>query len=187
MYLKKLIQSGKTVFSLEDLGKIWEVKDKDYLRLVASRLFDRGEIVRISQGIYALKKSYNFYELANKLRRPSYVSLETVLQDEGVIFQDYSKTVFSVSNNTLVKKADGYNFEYYKIKDEILFNSLGVEMSEQFSKATPERAICDKLYLSPRYYFDNLKNINKKKLIDISKIYANKRLEREVSALIKNI
>jgi predicted transcriptional regulator of viral defense system len=186
MYLRKLAQSGKTIFSLEDLGKIWEIEDEDYLKLVASRLFNRGEIIRVSRGIYALKESCNLYELANKLRKPSYVSLETILQEEGIIFQDYGKTIFSISNNTLTKKANGYDFEYYKIKDEALFNSLGVEMSEKASKAIPERAICDKLYLSSRYYFDNLRNINKEKLLEISKIYGNKRLEREVSALVKN-
>jgi hypothetical protein len=51
--------------------------------------------------------------------------------------------------------------------------------------ATPERAICDRLYLSPNYYFDNLENIDKEKLLEISQIY-NKRVILEIKKLLKN-
>lgn len=187
MYLKKLIESEKTVFSLMDLGKIWKIEDKNYLKLVASRLSKRGEIIRIKKGLYALRDSYSRYELANRLKKPSYISLETVLQKEGIIFQDYSKTITSISNNTLSKEVDGYNFEYFKIKDEVFSNSLGVKMTNQISIASLERAVCDRAYLSPGFYFDNLRGMNKKELIRISKIYSNKRVEKEIFSLAKDI
>ena len=52
--------------------------------------------------------------------------------------------------------------------------------------ASTERAICDRLYLSKNYYFDNLENIDFEKLEEISQIY-NKRVILYVKKLIKNV
>ena len=186
MYLKQLTASQKTVFSLEDLGKIWKIEDKDYLKVVASRLFQRGAILRIRRGLYALRDSYDLLELANKLRSPSYVSLETVLQKNNVIFQDYGSTVFSLSDNTMLKQIAEKSFQYCKAKESVLSNPLGVISVGQSVVATVERAVCDRIYLSPRYYFDNLRGLDLKKLSAISKIYGNTRVEKEVEALIQN-
>jgi predicted transcriptional regulator of viral defense system len=186
MYLQQLLASKKTVFSLEDLGKIWKIEDKDYLKVVASRLFQRGVILRICRGFYALRETYDLSELANKLRSPSYVSLETVLQKNNVIFQDYGSTVFSVSNNTMSKQVASKAFQYYKLKETALSNPIGIVSVGQAIVATAERAVCDRIYFSPRYYFDNLRGLDMKKLSAISKIYENTRIEKEVEELIRN-
>lgn len=186
MYLKQLTSSGKTVFSLEDLGKIWGIGERNYLKVVASRLFQRGAILRVRRGTYALRGTYDSFELANKVRTPSYVSLETVLRKENVVFQDYGSVIFSVSDNTLSKKIGGDTFQYFKIKDSVLSNPLGIIRVGQAVIATAERAVCDRLYLSPGYYFDNLRGLDAAKLTSISRIYGNRRLEREVEELIRN-
>jgi predicted transcriptional regulator of viral defense system len=186
MYLKQLIASNKTIFSLEDLGKIWRIENRDYLKLVASRLFKRGEIIRISRGIYAMNQEFNQYELANKLKPPSYVSLESVLQKEGVIFQDYSNTVFSVSNNSLSKKIGAKTFRYSKFSEKLLTNPLGITDLGQAKIATVERALCDRIYLSADYYFDNLRGINLEKLKAVAGIY-NLRVRKEVAEIINGI
>ncbi|KKP98054.1 MAG: hypothetical protein US25_C0012G0006 [Candidatus Moranbacteria bacterium GW2011_GWE1_36_7] len=186
MYLKQLIASNKTIFSLEDLGKIWCIENKDYLKLVASRLFARGEIFRISRGLYSISEKINKYELANKLKTPSYVSLETVLQKDGVIFQDYNNTVFSVSNNSFSRKIGSDTFCYLKLDDKLLMNPLGIADLGQARIATVERALCDRVYFSADYYFDNLRGINLEKLSVISKIY-NLRVQKEIAALISEV
>jgi hypothetical protein len=48
--------------------------------------------------------------------------------------------------------------------------------------ASAERAICDRLYLTSNYYFDNLENIDFEKLEEISQIY-NKRVVKQVKKL----
>ena len=184
MYLKQLVQSGKTVFSLDDLQKIWLIEARNYLRLVVGRLVKKGEIIRISRCLYALNKEFDLLELANKVKIPSYVSLETVLQKEGIVFQDYERTIFSISNNSLTKKINDLDFSYFKIKDEILFNPLGIKRSKQANLATVERALCDRIYLSPNYYFDNLRPVNQEEILKISQIY-NLRVQKEVKNLIK--
>lgn len=184
MYLKQLVKSNKTIFSLDDLQKIWLVENRAYLRLIVSRLCKKNEIARVSRSLYALNKEYDLFELANKIKVPSYVSLETVLQKEGVVFQDYERTIFSISNNSLTKKINDLDFSYSKIKEEILFNPLGIKRSKQANLATVERALCDRIYLSPNYYFDNLRPINQEELLKISQIY-NSRVQKEVKNLIK--
>ena len=53
-----------------------------------------------------------------------------------------------------------YPLQYRKIKNEILLNPLGIKNKNNVQIATPERAICDKLYLDGVEYFDNLRNID---------------------------
>jgi len=105
------------------------------------------------------------------------------LQREAVVFQDYSSSVYALSNNTVQYKIHGIKFSYYKIKDEILFNSLGIENKNNFQIASTERAIADRVYLTPNYYFDNLRKIDIKKLRIISQIY-NKRTRKEIEKII---
>lgn len=184
-YLKELLDSSQTVFTLRDLGKIWDIENPAYLKVVLSRLNKRREIERLQRGIYVISRNYDKFELANKLKAPSYVSLETILQKENIVFQKYGQIIFSVSNNTLVKIIDGMKFEYSKIAMEILSNPIGIEIQNGAFVASPERAVCDRIYLSPNYFFDNLRQVNLQKLEQISQIY-NKRVQKEVKKIIKN-
>lgn len=181
--LASLIALNKTVFSLSDLGKIWGIADSQYLRLAVFRLVSRGELFRICRGYYSLRKDYESLELAFKLLSPSYVSLETVLFRKGVIFQDYSMTISSAGINRWEKKIDGMLFSYFKIKNDVLLNPMGVEHKLSYAIAGLERAIGDMVYLHPNYYFDNLTSVDKKKLIKITDIYQNGRVYRELKKL----
>lgn len=183
MLLASLINLNKTVFSLSDLGKIWKIIDKKYLKLAVFRLVARGELIRVCRGYYSLREDYEPLELANKLFSPSYVSLETVLFRKGVIFQDYSETISSAGRNRWEKKINGKLFSYFKIKNEILLNPIGVEHKGSYVAAGLERAIGDMIYLHPNYYFDNLVEVDKKKLIKIADIYQNKRVYKELTKL----
>jgi predicted transcriptional regulator of viral defense system len=184
MYYKKLVQSGKTIFDMNDLAQIWRIKGRDHLKVIVSRLFKRGDIQRIQRGVYALGDEFNEWELANKLKTPSYISLVTVLRKHNIIFQEQGNIVTCVSNNTLSKKVGDTTFRYYKIKEEIMADHKGIISGKKATVAIPERAVCDQLYLFPGFYFDNLSNINFDKLKDISSIY-NKRVVQEVDKIIK--
>ena len=116
-------------------------------------------------------------------KRPSYISLESVLFKEGVIFQDYSRTVTCVSNNSLRKSIAGVDLVYSKIREEILTNPLGIVNEKGVVRATRERAIGDMIYLSPNFYFDNQDWWDKEMLLKIGRIYNNKRVEKELVKL----
>lgn len=187
MYIKEILRTEGTVFTTQELAVLFGLK-RQYLKVVLNRLVVRNDLVRIVRGLYAVKgKEVDFLELASKLKYPSYVSMETILAKNGIIFQDYSQTVFSVSNNSLKKNVWERKFEYRKIKDSILKNPLGIENKNRYMTASSERAICDCLYFCPGYYFDNLSKINLDKLWLVASIYGNKRLEKEVKKIINNL
>jgi cell division protein YceG involved in septum cleavage len=173
--LKKIIESGSTVFSAEDLAKILQIENRKYLALVIYRMAKRNEIRRIKKGLYVFQDRYDPLELANKLKRPSYVSFEYVLFKKGIIFQDFSNIITSASNNTLIFSLNRKTFKYFKLKDEILTNPIGIERENNAIVAVPERAICDTIYLRGNIYFDNLNSINEELFLKIAKNY-NKRV-----------
>ncbi len=182
-YYNKLLNSGKTVFTKKDLEKILDFRTKMALDKFLYREKKKWFLVNIYYWIYAFKK-YDIFELACKIRKKSYISLETILKKEWVIFQYYSD-IFLVSDDSLEKQVWENKFVFSKIKDSVLLNQLGLEHKKTYTIASVERAICDKIYLSKNYYFDDLSDIDFERLKEISKIYKNKRVILEVNKLIK--
>ena len=183
-YFDKILNSWKTVFTYDDISILLSIENKNTIKSFINRLVKSWIIKSGFKWIYTLHK-YDIYEFASKLKKDSYISFETVLKQNWIIFQDYSNTIFLSSNNSLSKQIDKMYFKYNKIKDSILYNPLWIINKWTYLIASPERAICDRLYLSSNYYFDNLENIDKQKLSDISQIY-NKRVILEVKKLLKN-
>ncbi|MDP3995955.1 MAG: hypothetical protein Q8P74_01775, partial [bacterium] len=79
------------------------------------------------------------------------------------------------------KKIDGNTIIFRKLKDSVLYNALGVKGEKNYSIATPERAFLDTIYLSPKFYFDNLRSINWEMCFEMAKIYENKQLIKRVA------
>jgi len=101
-------------------------------------------------------KAYDKRELASKIRKKSYIGLETVLQKEGIIFQNYEHMLTLVSDNSLEIKMGDNIYHYTKIKNSILSNPIGIVDTGKYMVATKERALCDRIYLTPSYYFDHI-------------------------------
>ncbi len=182
----KLLKSWKSVFRIDDLKLLLDTNNENTIRNYLSRAQKRGLLKNIYYGIWCLvDKKVNIFEFACKLRKKSYISFETVLKREAVIFQHYGENIFLASNNSIQKQALQKEFTFLKIKDSILLNPIWIIHKWNFTIASTERAICDRIYLSKNYYFDDLSNINFEKLKEISKIY-NKRVILEVKNLIKN-
>lgn len=172
----KLKKDDQTVFRFSDLSQIVEGYTGSKLRSALKYALIKGDIFRISEGIYSLSKDYSRLEFANKYRSPSYISLYSVLQKEGVIFQPYS-IIYIVSNRSQEIEIDGQKYIYRKIKDSILLNPFGVKNKNGIQIATIERAVCDKLYLDGDEYFDNLRNIDWNLMTEINtKVYSENKL-----------
>lgn len=183
--IEKIISSGKTVFTIWDLKKILHLESNYSIRNYLSKQWKKEILNNLYYWIWAFK-NYDLFELATKLKKNSYISFETVLKKEGIIFQDYWETIFLASDNSIEKNTQDNTFKYSKIKDSILYNPLGITHKWNYSIASKERAICDRLYLSSNYYFDSLEWIDFDKLEKISKIY-NKRVILEVNKIIKDV
>lgn len=183
--ISKLINSGKTIFTKNDIRKILDFSTNFALDKFLQRTSENWILINLYYWIYWFKK-YNIYEFACKLKKTSYISFETVLQREWIVFQDYSSTIFLASDDTFEKEVHWKIFKFNKLKSSILLNPLWIEYRENYMIASKERAVCDRIYLSKNYYFDNLESINLEKLEEISQIY-NKRVILEIKKLIKNV
>ncbi len=183
--MKKLVINGKgqTVFSLAEIARIVNRKIDANLMANVNYYVRKGDLLRLSKGLYALTSDYSREELGNKLRVPSYVSLYTVLQEKGVVFQVY-ESIFLVSNRSEEVRVDGQKFVYRKIKDEILSNPLGIEMKGAVAKASLERAILDKIYLDGEEHFDNLREVNWNKMKELNeKVYQRKNIAKYIEEM----
>jgi hypothetical protein len=58
----------------------------------------------LASGLYAFPR-FDHFEFATLLKKNSYISFETVLKKEAIIFQDYGNTLFLASDKTLTKSA----------------------------------------------------------------------------------
>jgi len=183
--LLKLTASGKTVFTTGDLMLFWGIENKNVLKTTIFRAVEKGYLNHLRRGLYSLKGvEVDILELACKLKKNSYVSFETVLLQEGVINQWYDTYFLASDRKTTIKNQFG-KFNYRKLSEKILNNRLGIINEGNYFIASAERAICDYFYKVGFQQLDNLDEINKDKLIQISQIYNNKRLKRDINRLIK--
>lgn len=174
--LFKTKKNAQTVFTTSDLSTLISNYSGEKLKSAIKNALQKKDLIRISKGIYSIKNDYSKQEFANKYKSPSYISLYTVLQESGVIFQPY-ESIYLISNRSQEVVVDSQKYIYRKIKDEILLNPFGIINVDNINRASPERAICDKIYLDGLEYFDNLTKINWGKIIEINKlVFSNNQL-----------
>ena len=176
----KIFRSKSTVFTFKDISLIFGETNMDLVKSRMNYYVKTKKLYQIRKGIYSIDKNYDKLELATKIFTPSYISLETILQKEGIIFQFY-KRIFIISYLTREIICDNQEYSYKKIKNNILTNTTGVERKENYFIASKERALLDTLYLYGDYYFDNLKPIDFNKCFKILEIYNNKSLEKRLN------
>jgi len=178
----KLLQTKRTIRTVNTIQKITGIDNLFVVRNFLFRCKKQWLLQNIYYGIRWLS-NYNNLELANVLKTPSYISLETVLSSAWIIFQDYGHQIFCIAERADEKAIWEYTFSYHRIKNDILYNPAGIIHKEAYSIASPERAICDRLYLTPNYYFDNFNSINRESLVSIAESYNNKRLLLDIQKL----
>lgn len=167
--LQKLIETPKNVFTTQDLAVLWDIQDKNTLWTTIKRYVADAKLYRIKKGVYSklpLNK-LNDYEVACALCGPlSYITLETVLSKAGATFQNIIPIVLAGQKSQTIKVGDKV-VRCKQLKPELLVNRAGIEDTETFSQATPERAMADLLYYKPKYYLDNPLAVDQKKVQEI--------------------
>lgn len=180
-YISSILRSQKTVFSFKDIALLWGNSDNAAMVRV-SYYVKNGHLYHIRRGFYAKDKNYNKLELSVKIFTPSYVSFETVLASNDIIFQYYSQ-IFVASYLTRDIVCDDQTYSYRKIKDLVLANQSGVENKNECSIATKERAFLDTLYINKDYHFDNLSPLDWDKVLEMLPMYKNKRMAEKVKKI----
>lgn len=181
-YLETLLKSWKTVFTYDDIRFFFQITNRNTLKSLLARLVKSWVLQHLSSGIFAFPH-YEVFEFATVFHKNSYISFETVLKQEAIVFQDYGNTLFLASDRSETKSALWTTFEYHKLKNDVLSNPLGIIQKGTYAIATAERAVCDRIYLSPSYYFDNLEPLRKDTLLEIAEIY-NQRVVLSVKKLL---
>ena len=122
--------------------------------------------------------------MACSLFRPSYISLEYVLQRAGVVFQ-WGDSVTCVSYLSRAVEVDGKQYQYRKISPELWIGMESIEQRDNVAIATPERAFLDMVYLSAgNCYFDNLHPLSKTKVKQLLPLYQSKVLTERAAELL---
>lgn len=177
--LPQLLKAKNTVFSPEELCILWNETRRPNLYQKLRIYTKNKSIYQIKKGFYAKDQDYKREEFANKLYKPSYLSLNTVLAREGVIFQ-YDSRIYSVGYLSREIKVDNQGYIYKRIKEVILLNPRGLRFEDGYWGASRERAFLDALYLYKDYYFDNLNSIDWQACFELVEIYSSKALERRL-------
>ena len=166
-----LAKMGEVIFHTQDLGTLWQINNKNNLYTTLKRYTKRGLLFRIQKGLYSLKEIKDLDPVllgVKSLNEFSYLSTETVLFENGIIFQIPSSITLISSKSR--KFSFGENFyRSRKLNDKFLFNTEGIYLKNGVHRASIERAVADLLYFNPKYFFDGARMLDWVKIRKIQK------------------
>jgi predicted transcriptional regulator of viral defense system len=183
-YIKSILKSKKTVFTVADIALIWRDSSSNSTRVRLNYYARNGQLYRIRKGLYAKDSNYDRLELATRIFTPAYVSFETVLARAGIIFQYYDR-IFAASYLAREIICDKQTYEFRKIKNTVLTNPAGIDQKGEYAIATPERAFLDTIYSHVDYHFDNLTSLDWDKVFELLPMYDNRRMTKKVNLLYR--
>jgi predicted transcriptional regulator of viral defense system len=174
----------------------------DFSRNNLVRWTNQGLLIRLRQGYYTFpeykgRTDYPYY-FANRIYRPSYISLHTALAFYGMI----PESVVQITSVTSLKTASFTNafgeYSYKTVKENLMFGYDLKPMADgrTLSFAKPEKALLDLLYLYPFYdsatELENLRldesylseALNRDLLQEYASQFKSKALEERIKQLI---
>lgn len=130
-----------------------------------SELLKSKELISIRRGLYITGPKMDLpspapFLIANHLRGPSYVSLESALSYWNMIPERaYEISSVTIKTSTLYKTPAG-RFSYLQLKTP--YYSYGIKHIKYSPKqtmlvASPEKALCDKVVLTPKIQLRSIK------------------------------
>ncbi len=169
-----------------------------------SRWVKKGYLIKLRNNLYTFSelKSVNnihFY-IANRIYRPSYLSLHTALSFHGLIPESIVQTTSVSTMKTARFKNELGSFSYKKIKNDLFFGYTQLEFTKDksFLIAEPEKALLDLFYLYT--FYNNETEITNlridqeilSEMMQLSRLYEflsrfkNKSLEKRINLFLKN-
>ena len=172
--LKKLEGLKKDYYSVKDLERVLNMS-VDSLRGQLTRWVKKGVMIRIAKGIYVPHGTeIDITRIANQIYYPSYLSFESVLSKYGILSQVPYTLTFATPKRTRKMILNETEVEFTKLSDKYFF---GYTFENGINIASPEKALVDCLYLVSKgkrvLNIDELylKNVDKEKLVKISKVF----------------
>lgn len=175
----------------------------DFDRNNLIRWVRRGWLIRLRQGYFAFaeylrKPDFALY-IANRIYRPSYISLHTALSFYGIIPESVVQITSVSSLKTMFFENSFGEYTFKSIRSDLMFGYKPHLIADDRTLllATPEKALLDLLYLYP--FYDSLEELEELRLdedymlddfnLDRMEYYldrfSSKALDRRVSKLIK--
>ena len=141
-----------TVFSLRDIRRI----EPGFHRRRLSEWQAKGYIRKVIKGFYVFAdlplEEMVLFEIANRVYKPSYVSLESALAHYQLIPESVFGLTSVSTRRTYHFSSDIAEFRFRTVKPELFFGYDLVSVHGKRVKiAWPEKAVLDFLYLNPRY------------------------------------
>ncbi len=123
-----------------------------------------GKLIKIINGLYETDSNINGYLLAGSIYGPSYLSFDFALAYYGLIPEKVTAFTSATFDKRKKKRYEN-QFGTYLYRDvPTSVYPLGINVFKEgeyiYQIATPEKALCDKLYtLSPIKNIEELKNV----------------------------
>jgi len=139
------------VFSNFDVVKMFPQEKKTHINTQLSRFVKLGDLIGLKKGLYTFQgQKVALQVLANYIVEPSYVSLEYVLNNFGVI----PDVVMNITNITTIKNKT-FNtplgtFLYHRLDAQLFFGFQLVKDDKSglyYKQAYTEKALLDYIYL----------------------------------------
>ena len=145
-FIDSLKKINKLYYTTPELAAIGPYS-RQSLYVILNRLVKRGQLIRLTPGIYILPEHYGEIErIANMLYSPSYLSFESALAKYGVLSQIPYTLMFATSLKTKRGQLGHYRVEYRKIKNDYFW---GYHIARDgLYIATPEKAVFDIYYFT---------------------------------------
>lgn len=189
-FKNKLLKLG--VFSLADIAIF-------YPKFDTRRLFEwqnKGYILKLRNGWYCFSdiekgESFSFF-VANRIYKPSYISLESALSYHNIIPEAVYSICSVTTNKTMIFDTNIGEMRYSTLNARLYFGYEILYVNEKpVNIACPEKAILDFLYLnhynSEEELIDSrfsMDNISVDKMINLLEKFKNKALEKRVRTLM---
>ena len=128
------------------------------------REIKKGNLIKIRNGLYETDPQVDGYLLAGCIYGPSYLSFDFALFYYGLIPEKvttYTSATFNKKKRKIYKNYFG-TYLYRDIPEKVYHLGIKLIKTDAYSYqiATPEKALCDKLYtLSPVKNFKELENL----------------------------
>jgi len=161
----------------------------------------KGLLIRLRQGYYTFseyksKPDFALY-FANRIYRPSYISLHSALAFYGIIPEAVVQVTSVTSLKTISFSNQFGDYEYKSVKPDLMFgyDLKPIADGRTLQIAAPEKALLDLLYLYPFYNSEQemedlrldedflQENLDRKLLDEYTFNFKNKALESRVQIL----
>jgi predicted transcriptional regulator of viral defense system len=175
------------VFTNQDFVNLFNFKP-EVATVKLSRYKKLNYLISPKNGIYYLNREVpDKFRIANKIYKPSYISLDSALSRHGIIPETVYAITSLTTKATRIFEDQQTVYRYYKIKSSCF---TGYDLVNDVYFADPEKAFVDYLYfvsLGKRVLNDrfNLDKLQQKKVYFYASLFKSEKLNNLVNKYFK--